>query len=703
MLTYCVVTDNPYPGGGGESYMMDTMSNVSAFFNRRVWIHFKQSGPILSVVKKLFLQIRVQDREALRLWIKALNPWIVHHQGRFRPMVTRLCAELNIPCLTGIHFWNDILEYRGSGLHNRQMQQQKTLFRAAEYLNEIESDSLVYAVSDFVAQLVQDITGKQFTTMIPVLPFEIYQDFLPTSQRKSIAMMNVHYLKGGQVMLKLLERAPDVNIVGCQTECHSDLDEQLRRAFEQHGSAILHKWIDDPAEIYKDARIILVPSLVDETFCRVAFEAMCHGCVVICSSNGNLPLLCHDVGVVLENEDPEVWVQKILEIFNLPASELDAMALRAKQKCLGTMRSSADVFQKTLASAWRRSARARVAFFTIWRPQGLGYQTKRYIQVLDKEFDCFVFAFKPYDGLDHPCKKVDWTGEHVFHSLQNREEVTPEELLGFCKKNNIGTVVIPELCFKNVFHLAAACGRAHIRTIGIPNIEICRRDDLGLYTHFDIILSNSRFCQEVLEKHGIKSEFVGFSLDTVPTMETTATTARFLLVGGRNPFQRKKIDKILKAFWSLDEAVGFELTVLLDVPGWTPERKDPRVQIINRCVSGAEIISFHQENEYTCLLSTNEGLGLGFFEALQHGLNVVTYDAPPYNEVLTNGIFIKAIKKIMNDNPQAIIYENDFEVKDLIAVLSDICVKKQHTKNFYELPEELQKFPEKFKHFIKYF
>ena len=42
-------------------------------------------------------------------------------------------------------------------------------------------------------------------------------------------------------------------------------------------------------EFYQTARMVIVPTLVDETFCRVAFEAAMNGIPVLCTANGYLP------------------------------------------------------------------------------------------------------------------------------------------------------------------------------------------------------------------------------------------------------------------------------------------------------------------------------------------------------------------------------------------------------------------------------
>ena len=121
---YCVVTNRQFPGGGGESYMMDTLSHLSNRFHRLVWICFETSTPNSKAAtvswrdlvpssggKVLEVIIKPWKAKHFEAWLRFLGPpTLVHHQGSYRLEVARVCHHLRVPCLTGFHFWNDLLE-----------------------------------------------------------------------------------------------------------------------------------------------------------------------------------------------------------------------------------------------------------------------------------------------------------------------------------------------------------------------------------------------------------------------------------------------------------------------------------------------------------------------------------------------------------------------------------------------------------------
>ena len=52
--------------------------------------------------------------------------------------------------------------------------------------------------------------------------------------------------------------------------------------------------IQDVKQIYSVSNIVLLPSIVDETFCRVAYESKINNIKTIAYNNGNLKYLLKD-------------------------------------------------------------------------------------------------------------------------------------------------------------------------------------------------------------------------------------------------------------------------------------------------------------------------------------------------------------------------------------------------------------------------
>src|SRR5690606_19810846 len=42
-------------------------------------------------------------------WLKIIKPFIVHHQGHLREPFARICNDLRIQFISGIHFWTGVI------------------------------------------------------------------------------------------------------------------------------------------------------------------------------------------------------------------------------------------------------------------------------------------------------------------------------------------------------------------------------------------------------------------------------------------------------------------------------------------------------------------------------------------------------------------------------------------------------------------
>ena len=90
--------------------------------------------------------------------------------------------------------------------------------------------------------------------------------------------------------------------------------------------------VTNPRLFYSQTRVLLVPSLCHETFCRVVVEAAMNKIPVICSNRGALPETATDLRYVLDipnrftpfsqtvpnQEEVSAWVEKIVELWDSP-------------------------------------------------------------------------------------------------------------------------------------------------------------------------------------------------------------------------------------------------------------------------------------------------------------------------------------------------------------------------------------------------
>ena len=62
-------------------------------------------------------------------------------------------------------------------------------------------------------------------------------------------------------------------------------------------------------KIYKQTKILLIGSLVDETFCRVAYEGLINKIPIISTNNGNLKYLLNGYADFVD-ESVNNWIKK---------------------------------------------------------------------------------------------------------------------------------------------------------------------------------------------------------------------------------------------------------------------------------------------------------------------------------------------------------------------------------------------------------
>jgi glycosyltransferase involved in cell wall biosynthesis len=65
-------------------------------------------------------------------------------------------------------------------------------------------------------------------------------------------------------------------------------------------------------DIYAKTKVLLVPSIWQETFGRVVLEAMWNGIPVVASHQGGLPEACGGAGLLVEDfTNPAAWAEKL--------------------------------------------------------------------------------------------------------------------------------------------------------------------------------------------------------------------------------------------------------------------------------------------------------------------------------------------------------------------------------------------------------
>ena len=115
-----------------------------------------------------------------------------------------------------------------------------------------------------------------------------------------VVQVNIAKEKGGRIFLDCLRQLGEqIPFYAVQTQPASEkLDNEIKQEIPKYPGSVYTTYSSIKAH-FAQARLVIVPSLVDETFCRVAFEAAMNGIPVLSTRNGFLPQLFGDTGCFL--------------------------------------------------------------------------------------------------------------------------------------------------------------------------------------------------------------------------------------------------------------------------------------------------------------------------------------------------------------------------------------------------------------------
>jgi glycosyltransferase involved in cell wall biosynthesis len=713
---YVVVSYWGYPFGGGEEFLLQSMAWGLEWGMQVCWLCFTNAQnvpyPRFSVepVKKFGRTgyiIRVPGGFSvakLRYWLLLLGPDIIHHQGHKRLECLTAAQDLRCCFITGYHFWHGAIELDLVS-QNHQILTNVSRHKPNPELKEIMDSHFCtpYVASEFMQEVISKITDLTIPHVCyPSSDISKKCDYVNVLTNTFVTQINVHVNKGGDIFLQLVKELNDVPFQCVFTEFMSeDLDKQIHTALKSStrsapGLGLSHQ--PDVKTVFQKTKILLIPSLVDETFCRVALEGMMNGLPIVTTGAGYIKRLVGDAAVVLSTDNPNEWVRTVRELYHNEAKLRELSKRSLQQAARYTEEISKRQFREIIRCAYLHSPLRNVMIFAPWGDQGLGIQAKNYYRLLT-ESNCrvFIFSFLPYFAAHardrFQANPEEWKCEVVYYSDHVREQVTDEEILTFIRRYKIGTCIVPETCYHRVFEIADLLKRNHVKTMAIPNIEIVRRDEVEKHRVFDKILCNNHWCEQKFQEHGfLNTEYVSYApfpmhLKTPLEEKRPAdSTLKFLLIGGMNAIVRKQADKVCQAFGMCKGPVHLTLTTQKPQPELEAYATHPKITLVTSHQTHEDILRLYATHDVVVLVSKHEGLGLGFFEAISRGKPVITLNAPPHHEIIVegkNGWLIPSTYESMQDNNQGLfgsaVFKPGVLAQTIDSLTWEMVQKMSHT------------------------
>lgn len=169
--------------------------------------------------------------------------------------------------------------------------------------------------SEFTARLYRERYGIESAVLPPMFRAERYRT---ASRRRNVTFINPQPDKGSELALKIAAQCPEIPF--CFVESWQLLEEHMapiREHMARYGNVTLRRRTMNMKSVYRDARIVLAPTRIEEAWGRIASEAQFSGIPVIASDRGGLPEAVGPGGVLLNPDGPiEPWVEAVRGLWN---------------------------------------------------------------------------------------------------------------------------------------------------------------------------------------------------------------------------------------------------------------------------------------------------------------------------------------------------------------------------------------------------
>jgi glycosyltransferase involved in cell wall biosynthesis len=139
---------------------------------------------------------------------------------------------------------------------------------------------------------------------IVVYPPVYWKEYATETTREFVTLINLNYNKGGNIFVEIAKRMPDIKFLGVK----GGYDGQIMNKNVSNITYLPNTaFIKD---MYAKTDILLVPSK-EESWGRVAVEAMSSGIPVIAHPTPGLLESCGSAGIYCNRESPDDWVREI--------------------------------------------------------------------------------------------------------------------------------------------------------------------------------------------------------------------------------------------------------------------------------------------------------------------------------------------------------------------------------------------------------
>jgi hypothetical protein len=192
-------------------------------------------------------------------------------------------------------------------------------------------DILLTACSPFTARRLDALHGAQVPVSLPLVEPDAYR-VAPSGD--AVLMVNPTLLKGVEIFFRLAEARPAIPFIAVESW---DIDDQWRLILANRaralGNVALWPSTTDMRSAYARARLVLMPSIHEETYGRIAAEAQVSGIPALVSDRGALPETVGAGGLTVPiDAGIGAWIAALDRIWDPAGHGSFAAAARAEAK-----------------------------------------------------------------------------------------------------------------------------------------------------------------------------------------------------------------------------------------------------------------------------------------------------------------------------------------------------------------------------------
>lgn len=166
-------------------------------------------------------------------------------------------------------------------------------------------------------------TASRYAAHFPVSPTVIHpiideEKYRVSPRQEKVLFISPTPRKGLDIALKVASLCPDIPFLFVESgPLEKEMHDDLLRKLEHLPNVTFIKAQSDMRPVYEAAKILIVPSLWEEAYGRVAAEAIISGIPVIAYRRGGLPEAVGKGGILLPADaSAEDWAERVRELWS---------------------------------------------------------------------------------------------------------------------------------------------------------------------------------------------------------------------------------------------------------------------------------------------------------------------------------------------------------------------------------------------------